>query len=387
MESLYVHWQLFAQSYISCVLLAICCAYLGVYIILRRTIFFGMGVIQLAALGVAFAFLLGYNPALCATLTTFMGIIFFIFLKDNNVISGENFIGLIYVAAGAFSLLLINKSALGTEELKEFFYGHILLVNDQQFFTMLATFTIVLAIQLIFFPRILFIAFDRPMAKTLGIKVNVWDAIFYFSLGGVIGVSTKVAGSLLVLGYLIIPATTAIIAHRNLKSIFTFSIIYALLATVIGLYLQHALEFPPAQTIVAVATLILICVTIYKQKRWLLAITCMVTISIFLITQPQNHSRHTHIHQPTPQTNSQLIISTSTTWKDIQKNHIVNLDVKNTTIDEIRCYLQIDGIVDFVTVVIAIKPQQNQKTKIQLNQDIVDQLENTTKFDTFGVAR
>ncbi|WP_372367311.1 metal ABC transporter permease [Candidatus Uabimicrobium sp. HlEnr_7] len=370
----YTHWSLFGNAYITCLLLATCCAFLGVYVVLRRIIFFGVAVIQLAALGVAFSFLFAWNPIICAAITSFAGIALFLKL-DNSRISKENLIGIIYIAAGAFSLLIIKQSAIGTEELKDFFYGNILLTQPQQIQTMLIMFVVVLLYHIVFFSQTIFVAFDRTMAETLGVKVKLWDALFFFSLGGVIAVSTKAAGSLLVFGYLILPATTALISTKRVKTMFVASIFYAILASIVGLYIQHQWEFPPAQSIVAVSTVLLIVVSSYCYRNFYGILIGFCILLILGLLLPTNTKQNQHSHSHSPKIQAEIAITTSTTFKQLQTKKQLSLHIENYQHKDIVTYLQIDISIEIYTIKVNVKADQSISIPIDISPNVIDLLD------------
>ncbi|MEW6163108.1 MAG: metal ABC transporter permease [Nitrospirota bacterium] len=53
------------------------CAYLGVFVILKRIVFMGVALSQVAALGVASGLFVGVNPIISAFVLTLFGIILF----------------------------------------------------------------------------------------------------------------------------------------------------------------------------------------------------------------------------------------------------------------------------------------------------------------------
>lgn len=377
MTDFYTHWHLFGNAYITCILLAISCAFLGVYVVLRRIIFFGVAVIQLAALGVACSFLLGYNAILCATVGAFLGIALFLrFTHNETLISKENLIGIIYIASGAFSLLIIKESAIGTEELKSFFYGHILLITPQQCVIMLTMFCVVLFFHLVFFRQILFVSFDRVMAQTVGINVKLWDALFYFSLGGVIAVSTKAAGSLLVFGYLILPASTAVISTKRIHTMFVAAIFYALLASIVGLFVQHYFEYPPAQSIIGISSVLFCMVSVYQFKKIRIALAVATLCALFYFTyQSQLPPRH-HFHHPQDHSRQQkncLEIQVLTPFASIKKNSVLSLQITNHYPRDVSSYLQIDFSLDFQVIKVEIAAKET--TVVHLTLDMLEMLE------------
>ena len=111
--------------------------YLGMHVIERKVIFVDLALAQIAALGVMWAILMGYdheNDTLAVTLyslafTAVGALVFSITRTRNEKVPHEALIGIIYVAASAGGLVLADRFALGTEALHELIAGRVALVT------------------------------------------------------------------------------------------------------------------------------------------------------------------------------------------------------------------------------------------------------------------
>jgi zinc/manganese transport system permease protein len=108
----------------------------------------------------------------------------------------EALIGISYAGAIALSLLVLEKSATGTEHIKEMLVGTILTVPWKD---VIQLGLIVLVVGTIhwFSKKRLFLISENPEKATAdNIKLWLWDVVFYATFGIVVTSSVKVAGVL-----------------------------------------------------------------------------------------------------------------------------------------------------------------------------------------------
>src|SRR5204863_388340 len=87
-------------------------AYLGVYVLLRRIVFVGIAIAQIATLGVAVGHLLGLHQAEAAFGMSLVGVTFFALHRQGRI-PRESAIGVAYAAASAFTILCVSKNPFG----------------------------------------------------------------------------------------------------------------------------------------------------------------------------------------------------------------------------------------------------------------------------------
>ena len=93
---------------------------------------------------------------------------------------------------------------------------------------------------------------------------NIWNFLFYISIGLAIVFAVKINGVIPVFSYLIIPAVSAImLAKRNIVVI-TIAFVISLLGSFLGLNFSFHYDFPAGSSIVTVLGIIFILASLYK---------------------------------------------------------------------------------------------------------------------------
>ncbi len=261
-------FEFFAPSYLATVLMAALCAWLGVYITLKRIVFVGAALAEVAAAGIAFAFLLlttetvaawaavsaGRDHALklgAAVGFSLAGVAAFAAPFTQRRISREALVGIGFAVAGALSMLLVAKSAHGLEELKNILSGNVLFVDDAQLVTIAVTASAIGLVHAAFFKEFVFASFDPVMARTLGLPARRLDLVLHLTFGLAIAVALRTGGVLLVFGYLVLPAAGALLLGSRLGPVFAHAVAQALGASALGLYAADRYDLPPGPSTVA----------------------------------------------------------------------------------------------------------------------------------------
>lgn len=233
-------------------------SFLGVYVVLRRIVFVGIALSEIAALGIALGFFFGINPEISSIMLTLLGIVFFWAPFQERKISRESIIGFSYCLAAALIILIISKSPMIEAAGIDLISGNLLYVSGKDIIVLSVFAIFTLAVQLLFFKKILFCSFDKETAQALGLKANTYDFIFYLTVGLTIAFCVRIAGVLFVFGSLIIPPMIALSCFRRIKAIFSFSVIVAMISVLSGLVISYYADLPSSPTIVAMYSILFI---------------------------------------------------------------------------------------------------------------------------------
>ena len=272
------HYPFMLPALCVCLILAGIHTYFGYHIVERGVIFVDLSLSQIAALGASVAILLGWAenaPFLnfCMSLAfTLGGAVRFAFLrKSQNAAPMEALIGISYAGAIALSLLVLEKSATGTEHIKEMLVGTILTVPWKNVIQLGIIVLVVGIIHLISRKRLFLISENPEKALENKLKLWWWDIVFYATFGIVVTSSVKVAGVLLIFSLLIIPAVTAVLSVAGTVKKVVFGWIFGIIGCALGLEVSLRGDFAAGPSIIAtLLTLLLLCaavVPIAKKVR------------------------------------------------------------------------------------------------------------------------
>lgn len=227
------------------------CAYLGVYVVLRRIVFVGAALAQVSSAGVGLALLTGRDPSLVSLLLTLGGVAAFSVRTKDRRTTQESFIGIGYAVASALAVLFVGKSAQGEGHMLDVLSGNILTVTASEIWLMAGAGAVAIALHTLLAKQFMFSMFDSETAQASGIRSGWWDLLFFLILGVIISLAIRLAGTLLVFAFLVIPGVIGLLLSQRLGRIIAIAITTASMATVVGLYLSMTMDLPSGPAIVA----------------------------------------------------------------------------------------------------------------------------------------
>lgn len=248
-------------------------AYFGIHIVEREVIFVDLALAQIAALGAAVGVLLGleahgvqaYGASL---LFVVLGALIFAVtrMKDGDV-PQEAVIGIAYVVAAAASVLAFSYAPEASEKIRAMLVGNILFASPTDVLVVFLLSAAVGVLHLVFRRNFLLISQHPEQAAERGIKVAVWDFLFYASLGVVVVSVVGVAGILLVFSYLIIPAVCAMLLRQSTAARLVIAWVLGALATFLGLFVSVLFDLPTGAAMVCTFGAILLGVAVAAAAR------------------------------------------------------------------------------------------------------------------------
>jgi zinc/manganese transport system permease protein len=252
-----VAWEVMQWPLAACLVLPPLLVYLGLHVVQREVIFVDLALAQLATLGTTVALILGYtldDPiAFWISLgVTFLGAALFSWSRSSRgqAVPQEAIIGITFVVAAAGVILLLSRVAGGKEELEHLLTGDILNVTAGDVGTRAALFALLAAFYAAFHSRFALISVDHEAAAAGGMRVRLWDFLFYAAFALVVVSFVRVAGVLLTFAYLIVPAVCGVMLAESWRMRLLVGWGVAAAASLVGLYASFALDLPTGAAIV-----------------------------------------------------------------------------------------------------------------------------------------
>ena len=263
----------FVQDALKAALLAgMLCSFLGVFVVLKRVVFVGAALAEVASLGGALAFstpvvvlferlvaegpqrehLHHFLPLILALFAMLLAVAFFSIAGGSRRLPREAIIGAVFVGAIGLTVLVLSKVPAGDQHTLDVLQGNILGVPPEELQELFWTCIVVGLIQIFFHKEFVFVSFDPEVARTLGYRAAGWELLWYISLGVMIAVATHVAGTVLVFAYLVLPAVTALMLSRRLNVVFLLAVLTSIIASIGGVLISVSpIDTPTSPSIVA----------------------------------------------------------------------------------------------------------------------------------------
>jgi len=240
----------FQRALFAGVFVALACALLGVFLILRKDAMIGHGLAHIMFAGIALGLLLNVLPIIAALIVGIIAAIAIMYLKDKAGVYGDTAIAIMSSIGFASGILIISSSNKFNVDLFGYLFGDILAISSTEVWLSIALAGIVLLIIILFYRRFMFMTFDRESAKAAGVKVKSLDTLLTILTAVTVVLGMKVVGLLLVSALLVIPSAAGLQLASSFKKAILFASGVALISVILGLIFSFYLDFPASGTIV-----------------------------------------------------------------------------------------------------------------------------------------
>ncbi len=259
------------RALLAALLIAVVGGVVGTFVVLKGLAFIGDALAHAAFAGVATAYVLGGSIYLGSVLAAVATALAIGFVSRRARVSFDTAIGILFVGAFAFGIMLISASRSYTVDLFSFVFGDVLGVGWDDLRVMAVLTVLVLALVALFYREVVFTAYDPTMAEASGVPVT---AVQYGQLA-LVAVATvvaiKVVGIVLVVAMLVTPAATARLLVRRIPQIMALATLFGALAAVTGLYLSYYLNVASGAAVVLVATGLFLLALVLSPRQGLAA--------------------------------------------------------------------------------------------------------------------
>lgn len=278
LESLPILWT----GLTACIICAFICGFIGIHIIIRRIVFVSFAISQVSSLGLALSLLLMYFfsanidnfntstfsiPGLAAVITALVSSALFGLKSKEKNITKESIIAIAYILSSSMVFLILDKISVETHLIDNILFGNTVFVDVNQLKILFISTISVFIIHILLFKKFIAIAFDFDVAKASGMKVNLYEQIFYFTLAVIISFAIGSIGILPVFGFMVIPASTALMISSKMTTAFIISTIIGVFSSVAGFYISFLYTLPTGPSMVAVSGIILIITSLFNSLK------------------------------------------------------------------------------------------------------------------------
>jgi zinc transport system permease protein len=226
---------------------------LGVFVVLRRSAFFGDAVAHASLAGVAVGVVAGLPPLpLAAGVAVAIGLSLHR-LERVSRLSPDTLLGFVLPFFMAIGVLVMSLSPGFQPELLSYLFGSILAVGWQGLAVAAALSVVVGVMLAVVGGRLVFATFDPDGARVRGIEVGRLLTVYHVLLALMVVASLSIVGIVLVNALLVIPAATAKLGARSLRQMFVLAPLVGVASVLLGLFGSYWLNAPSGPAIVIVA--------------------------------------------------------------------------------------------------------------------------------------
>ena len=237
------------------ILISLCCALLGVTLVLKRFSMIGDGLSHVAFGALAVATSVGFAPMYFTIPVVIVAAFLLLRLKDSKI-NGDSAIALISISSLAIGVIFISYSSGANTDVYNYMFGSILALTYSDILMIIILSIFILLMYMITYNKMFAVTFDEKFAKSTGTNTELYNMIIALLSAITIVIGMKMMGSMLISALIIFPALTVMRVCKTFKSVVISSALLAVVNFCIGMVLSVILDTPTGASIVVVETIV-----------------------------------------------------------------------------------------------------------------------------------
>ena len=249
------------------VIISVTCPMVGVFVITRGYGFMGDAMAHSILPGMALALIAGLSPwfGMLPAALVFAFLVAFIIRKTG--IEADAAIGILFATLFALGVLVLSLWGTHvTMSLEDILLGQILGVTESDIMVTLGVAFLTLLMFAGYFKGLMFVSFDPIGAEVAGVRVARIDYLLLALISVVVVVTIQAVGVILVLAMLIAPAASATLVAQRMLPTIGFGVLFALIASIVGLYVSYYGNLPSGASIGFTSGLIFAFVALVRRR-------------------------------------------------------------------------------------------------------------------------
>lgn len=255
------------RAFISGIIVGIICPMIGIFLVLRRMSMVGDSLSHVALAGVAASFLAGANSLLGSLSFSIVAALGIEKLRKSYREYSEVAIAIIMSGGIGLAVILISLARNINIDLMGYLFGSLTTISQQDLYLMVTLGIFIFSIVLYLYRQLFYIAFDEEGARIAGIPVERVNTFFIILVSLTITISMRIVGILLVSSLMVIPVAAAIQMEKSFKKTIFYSIVFSLIAVLVGITLSYYYDLAPGGAIVLLCVGILLSVLSIKSIK------------------------------------------------------------------------------------------------------------------------
>ena len=244
-------YQFMQHAFEAGTVVAVVAGIIGYLVVLRRSSFAAHALADMGFAGAAGAVLAGISPVLGLLLFTSVGGAG-IAVLGKKAEHRDVEIGTVLAFTLGLGVLFISLYTGYATEAYSILFGEILGISVTDVLITLAVSAVILAATAFVYRPLLFASLDEEVAEARGIRTLGLGVVFMLLLAAAVSIAVQVVGVLLIFALMVTPAATAIRLTKKPQHAMAISVLIALLATWLGLFIAFYEPYPVSFFVTAI---------------------------------------------------------------------------------------------------------------------------------------
>jgi len=239
-------------------LISLCCALLGVSLVLKRFSMIGDGLSHVGFGALAIACAANIAPLYFSIPIVILAAFALLALNEKGKLRGDAAIALISTGALAVGVMVTSMTTGMNVDIYNYMFGSILAMSRGDVVLSVVLSVAVIALFFVFYDEIFAVTFDESFAKATGTRVTAYNMLLAALTAVTIVVGMRMMGALLISSLIIFPTVTAMRICKSFRKVIGMSIVVSLVCFFTGLLVSVRFEAPTGASVVCVNLAVLL---------------------------------------------------------------------------------------------------------------------------------
>ena len=253
------------RALFSGLLISLCCALLGVSLVLKRFSMIGDGLSHIGFGALAIASAASIAPLYFALPIVAFSAFLLLRINESGKIKGDTAIALVSTGALAVGVMATSLTSGMNIDIYNYMFGSILTVTESDLILCAALASSVVTLSVVCYHEIFASSFDESFAKATGTKTSAYNMFVAVLTAVTVVVGMRMMGALLISSLIIFPTVISMRVSKSYKSVVITSVLVSVFCFVLGLLFSIRFEAPTGASVVCVNIACLIIFTVFSK--------------------------------------------------------------------------------------------------------------------------
>ena len=262
-------WPFMQRALAAGVLVSLCCALLGVSLVLKRYSMIGDGLSHVSFGSLAIAVALGITPLYFSIPVVILAAFFLLRMASHPRWNNDAAIAVMSASALAVGILVISLTTGMTTDVDNYMFGSVLAMSKADVALSVVLCAAVLVLFILFYHKLFAVTFDESFSRATGLKVERYNTLLAILTALTIVLGMRMMGAMLISSLVIFPALTAMRLFKSFRSVVLCSAVTSVACFCAGLTASFVLSTPVGASVVAanLGLFLLSCLAAALRKR------------------------------------------------------------------------------------------------------------------------
>ena len=244
-------WPFMQRALIAGTLVSLCCALLGVSLVLKRYSMIGDGLSHVSFGALAVAVALGFTPLYFSIPVVILAAFLLLRMASRPHWNNDAAIAVMSASALSIGILVISLTTGMTTDVDNYMFGSVLAMTKTDVALAVVLCAAVLVLFILFYHKLFAITFDENFSRATGLKVSRYNTLLAILTALTIVLGMRMMGAMLISSLVIFPALTAMRLFRSFRGVVVCAAVTSVLCFCAGLTISFAFSTPVGATVVA----------------------------------------------------------------------------------------------------------------------------------------